>query len=129
MIEIDVAALTARGFDADAGLIDLELVGVLLGDFGVDLIGEIAESLVHESEGALTSLAASGDPVEAGSLLHFMRGSALNCGLTAFAAHCERLEAQAKAGTLPSAADVAALAGCFTASRDNLTILVASLTV
>lgn len=124
---MDAAGVTAVGADSWGALIDQAFVAEMFGEYGAELVAEVVASLTEESTDALVRLAEAPDAAAAGRLLHFLRGSALNTGLSVFAARCEELESAARAGTMPDPEASAALAGLFDASCAQLSLFAATL--
>lgn len=81
----------------DGNLVDAERVAELRDEIGADEFGEVVEIFLEECDAAVERLSGA----EAGAVeaeLHFLRGAAMNLGLAALAAACQRGEAAAGAG-------------------------------
>jgi len=100
-------------------MIDWKRVEELKAEIGIDGFAEVADMFLEEAEGAVQALtgALRADEVEA--QLHFLKGSALNLGLTDLAGVCQVGEGHAASG-LKDAVDIARIAAIYRASRAQL---------
>lgn len=97
-------------------MIDWKRVEELQTEIGSDGFAEVADMFLDEADQAVTSLV-SGLPVdEVEGQLHFLKGSALNLGLTDLAAICQDGERKAAAG-YGALVDIAKVATIYKASR------------
>ena len=98
-------------------MIDWKRVAELRDEIGADGFVEVADMFLDEAEGAVRALVAGLPPAEVEGQLHFLKGSALNLGLSDLAAICQDGERKAAAG---QAVDTALLAAIWQASRAGL---------
>ena len=97
-------------------MIDWKRVGELKEEIGADGFAEVADMFLEEAEGALRALAKGLPADEIEGQLHFLKGSALNLGLRAFAALCEEGEQMATTGDA-APEDLARLRTVYEASK------------
>lgn len=107
------------GVALGAGMIDWKRVEELKGEIGADGFAEVADMFLEEAEGAVRALVAGLPADEVEGQLHFLKGSALNLGLSDLATICQEGERKAAAG-LDSAVDAAQVAAIYRASRARL---------
>lgn len=100
-------------------MIDWKRVAELRAEIGADGFVEVADMFLEEAEGAVRALVAGLPAGEIEDQLHFLKGSALNLGLTELAAICHEGERRAAAGP-STAVDTAQLAAIYRASRASL---------
>ncbi len=100
-------------------MIDWKRVGELKEEIGADGFAEVADMFLEEAEGALRALAKGLPADEIEGQLHFLKGSALNLGLSDLAAICQEGERKAAAGQ-GNAVDTAQVAAIYRASRARL---------
>lgn len=100
-------------------MIDWKRVEELREEIGADGFAEVADMFLEEAEGAVHALLAGPPLDEVESQLHFLKGSALNLGLSALAAVCQDGERKAAAGNA-AAVDLAEVAAVYQASRASL---------
>lgn len=100
-------------------MIDWKRVEELKEEIGADGFVEVADMFLDEAEGAVQALVAGLPPDEVEGQLHFLKGSALNLGLSDLAAICQEGERKAAAGQ-GAAVDTAQLAAIYQASRAGL---------
>lgn len=79
-------------------MIDWGRVGELRDEIGAEDFAEVAELFLEEVDEVIERLAASPDPKQCETDLHFLKGSALNLGFRDLAELCERGERAAAAG-------------------------------
>lgn len=97
-------------------MIDWDKVEELRTEIGADDFSEVVDMFREEADQAVQALAA-GPPVdEIEGLLHFLKGSALNLGLSDLASICQDGERKAAAG-YGSLVDLAQVVRVYTASR------------
>lgn len=73
-------------------MIDWERIEELRREIGVEGLREVARIFLEEGEETLGELAALQEGSERAMKLHFLKGSALDLGLTDLAALCQRAE-------------------------------------
>lgn len=100
-----------------SAMIDWKRVAELKEEIGADGFVEVADMFLDEAEGAVRALVAGLAPEEVEGQLHFLKGSALNLGLSDLAAICQEGERRAAAGRSVDTAQVAAV---YRASRAGL---------
>lgn len=98
-------------------MIDWKRVAELREEIGADGFAEVADMFLDEAEGAVRALLSGLPPAEVEGQLHFLKGSALNLGLSDLAAMCQEGERKAAAGQPVDAVQVAAI---WQASRAGL---------
>lgn len=79
-------------------MIDWKRVEELRAEIGADGFAEVADMFLEEAEQAVQALVAGLPADEVEGQLHFLKGSALNLGLTDLAAICQDGERKAAAG-------------------------------
>lgn len=100
-------------------MIDWKRVEELREEIGADGFVEVADMFLDEAEGAVRALVAGLPPEEVEGQLHFLKGSALNLGLSDLAAICQDGERKAAAGQ-GAQVDTAQVAAIYHASRASL---------
>lgn len=100
-------------------MIDWKRVEELREEIGADGFVEVADMFLDEAEGAVRALVAGLPAQEIEGQLHFLKGSALNLGLSDLAAICQEGERKAAAGQGASV-DLAQVAAIWQASRASL---------
>lgn len=100
-------------------MIDWKRVEELREEIGTDGFVEVADMFLDEAEGAVRALVAGIPPGEVEGQLHFLKGSALNLGLSDLAAICQDGERKAAAGQ-GALVDTAQVAAIYRASRASL---------
>ncbi len=98
-------------------MIDWKRVEELREEIGADGFVEVADMFLDEAEGAVRALVAGLPPEEVEGQLHFLKGSALNLGLSDLAAICQEGERRAATG---HPVDMAQVAAVWQASRAGL---------
>jgi HPt (histidine-containing phosphotransfer) domain-containing protein len=98
-------------------MIDWRRVEELREEIGADGFVEVADMFLDEAEGAVRALLAGLPPAEVEAQLHFLKGSALNLGLSDLAAICQEGERRVSSGQTVDMAQVAAI---WQASRAGL---------
>lgn len=88
-------------------------------EIGADGFAEVADMFLDEAEGAIQALLRGLPADEVEGQLHFLKGSALNLGLSDLAAICQEGERRAAAGQ-GAQVDVAQVASVYHASRAGL---------
>lgn len=86
-------------------------------EIGADGFVEVADMFLDEAEGAVRALVSGLPPQEVEGQLHFLKGSALNLGLSDLAAICQEGERKAASGQV---VDMTPLAAIWQASRAGL---------
>jgi histidine phosphotransfer protein HptB len=100
-------------------MIDWKRVAELREEIGEDGFGEVADMFLEEADQAVNALTAGVAADEVEGQLHFLKGSALNLGLSDLAAICQ--EGERKAATGGGAdVDLAQVAAIYRASRAQL---------
>lgn len=100
-------------------MIDWKRVDELKAEIGVDGFAEVADMFLDEAEGAVKALLRGIPAEEVEGQLHFLKGSALNLGLSELAAICQDGERMAAAGE-GALVDVTLVASVWRASRASL---------
>jgi HPt (histidine-containing phosphotransfer) domain-containing protein len=100
-------------------MIDWKRVAELKEEIGADGFAEVADMFLEEAEGAVRALLAGLPAEEVEGQLHFLKGSALNLGLSELAAICQEGERKAAAGQ-GAAVDTAQVAAIYRASQASL---------
>ncbi len=100
-------------------MIDWKRVEELKEEIGADGFVEVADMFLDEAEGAVQALVAGLPAEEVEGQLHFLKGSALNLGLSDLAAICQEGERKAAAGQ-GAAVDCGQVAAIYHASRLSL---------
>lgn len=98
-------------------MIDWKRVEELREEIGTDGFVEVADMFLEEAEQAVRKLVAGLPMGAVGDQLHFLKGSALNLGLSELAAVCHEGERKAAAG---ERVDTARVAAVYDASRSTL---------
>ena len=98
-------------------MIDWRRVAELREEIGADGFVEVADMFLDEAEGAVQALVSGLPLAEVEGQLHFLKGSALNLGLSDLAAICQEGERRAAAG---QAVDTGQVAAIWQASRAGL---------
>lgn len=97
-------------------MIDWNRLNALRDDIGKEDFADVALLFVSEIEEKLTSLQADPKAMTADDF-HFLRGSAVNLGLTSLAEACTHAEAACNAGIAP---DIAGVANAFSAAMSAI---------
>jgi HPt (histidine-containing phosphotransfer) domain-containing protein len=97
-------------------MVDWERIADLRRDFGHEGFGEIVALFLEEADAVADQLRAGLPGREVEARLHFLKGAALNLGLTELAALCQDGERRAARG-LAQEVDLALVAQCYAASR------------
>ncbi|HEY6918674.1 MAG TPA: Hpt domain-containing protein [Tabrizicola sp.] len=100
-------------------MIDWKRVAELREEVGADGFVEIADMFLDEAEGAVQALVAGLPDADVEGQLHFLKGSALNLGLSELAAICQEGERKAAAGHA-ALVDMIQVAAVWQASRKGL---------
>lgn len=100
-------------------MIDWKRVEELKEEIGADGFAEVADMFLEEAEGAVRTLLGGLPANEVEEQLHFLKGSALNLGLSDLAAICQDGERKAAAGHAAQI-DLAQVAAIWRASRASL---------
>lgn len=100
-------------------MIDWKRVDELKDEIGADGFAEVADMFLDEAEGAVMALLRGIPADEVEGQLHFLKGSALNLGLSELAAICQDGERRAAAGE-GALVDVGLVASVWRASRAGL---------
>lgn len=98
-------------------MIDWKRVEELREEIGADGFVEVADMFLDEAEGAVRALVSGLPPEEVEGQLHFLKGSALNLGLSELAAICQDGERRAAAR---QPVDMSQVAAIWQASRAGL---------
>lgn len=97
-------------------MIDWNRVEQLREEIGADDFLEVAGMFLEEADQTIDLLSAGAPPGQIGSLLHFLKGSALNLGLADLALLCQDGERLVTKGD-PARIDVVLLCSVYAASR------------
>jgi histidine phosphotransfer protein HptB len=100
-------------------MIDWKRVEELKEEIGADGFVEVADMFLDEAEGAVRALISGLPETEVEGQLHFLKGSALNLGLSELAAVCQEGERKAAAGHA-ALIDLMQVATIWRASRASL---------
>ncbi len=100
-------------------MIDWKRVDELKDEIGADGFAEVADMFLDEAEGAVKALLRGIPAEEVEGQLHFLKGSALNLGLSELAAICQDGERRAAVGE-GALVDVRLVASVWRASRAAL---------
>jgi hypothetical protein len=100
-------------------MIDWQRVDELRDEIGADGFAEVADMFLEEAEGAVKALLRGIPAEEVEGQLHFLKGSALNLGLSDLAAICQDGERRAAAGE-GALVDVTLVASVYRTSRAAL---------
>jgi HPt (histidine-containing phosphotransfer) domain-containing protein len=100
-------------------MIDWKRVDELREEIGSDGFIEVADMFLDEAEQAVSTLMAGLPPDQLEGQLHFLKGSALNLGLSDLAAICQDGERKAAAGQA-ALVDTAEVARVYRRSRQLL---------
>jgi histidine phosphotransfer protein HptB len=100
-------------------MIDWKRVEELRDEIGADGFAEVAAMFLDEAEGAVKALISGLPDSEVEGQLHFLKGSALNLGLSDLAAICQEGERKAAAGHA-ALIDTMQVAAIWRASRRGL---------
>ena len=100
-------------------MIDWKRVDELRDEIGVDGFAEVTDMFLEEAEGAVRALLRGLTADEVEGQLHFLKGSALNLGLSELAAICQDGERLAAVGE-GALVDVRLVASVYRASRAAL---------
>jgi len=100
-------------------MIDWKRVEELRDEIGADGFVEVADMFLDEAEDAVRALLSGLPPSEIEGQLHFLKGSALNLGLSDLAAICQEGERKAAGGD-GALVDTAQVAAVWQASRTSL---------
>ena len=100
-------------------MIDWKRVEELKEEIGADGFVEVADMFLDEADGAVRALISGLPDDEVEGQLHFLKGSALNLGLSELAAICQEGERKAAVGHA-ALIDLMQLASIWRASRQRL---------
>ena len=100
-------------------MIDWRRVEELREEIGVDGFSEVADMFLDEAEQAVQALQSGLAEGDIAAQLHFLKGSALNLGLSELAAICQEGERKAAAGN-GRMIDVSQVAAVYRDSRAQL---------
>ncbi len=100
-------------------MIDWNRLDELRAEIGADGFVEVADMFLDEAEGAVQALVAGLPDSEVEGQLHFLKGSALNLGLSDLATICQEGERKAAAGNATQI-DMGQVAAVWRASRAGL---------
>ena len=100
-------------------MIDWNRVSELREEFGDKEFEEVIDLFVDEIDTEITVLEPLQDAGALESRLHFLKGSALNLGFSAFAQICQRAEFAAARGAIDDI-DIGAVLSCYYASKSEL---------
>jgi HPt (histidine-containing phosphotransfer) domain-containing protein len=113
--------MSIMGIQGNTAMIDWKRVEELQREIGADGFAEVAQMFLDEADQAARALAAGPAPDEVEAQLHFLKGSALNLGLSDLAAICQDGERKAAAG-YGALVDLAQVTRVYQASRAHLLI-------
>lgn len=97
-------------------MIDWNRVENLRDEIGADAMGEVVELFLEEVEAEIGKLRDLNDRQDLESQLHFLKGSALNLGFSAFSDLCHAGEVAAAEGRAQGV-DLARILACYEASK------------
>nr|WP_091297026.1 Hpt domain-containing protein [Gemmobacter aquatilis] len=97
-------------------MIDWERVADLKAEVGVDGFDEVIALFLEETDEVVARLPASGDALQVGRDLHFLKGSALNLGFREMAQLCQDGERKIALGAVEEV-DLRALAALYRKSK------------
>ncbi|MCG6904915.1 MAG: Hpt domain-containing protein [Rhodobacter sp.] len=97
-------------------MIDWNRVCELREEIGADDFLEVVEIFLEEVDEIVDRLASTPDPARFEEDLHFLKGSALNIGFSAFATSCAEGESKSANGAA-STVDLPAILQCYRESR------------
>lgn len=100
-------------------MIDWARIEDLRSEIGADDFLEVVEMFLDEADEVVGRLSGPPMPDQVESQLHFLKGAALNLGLTDLAARCQEGERRAASGDAATV-DLAALISGYYASRQLL---------
>jgi len=101
-------------------MIEWQRVSELREEIGAEDFADVVELFLEEVDDAIGRLRSSPDPDNFESDLHFLKGSALNLGFTAFAALCSVGEQMAATGAA-AGIDIAAVIQAYDSARAEFT--------
>lgn len=99
-------------------MIDWERVAQLQEEVGEDDFQEVADMFLDEMGDEVEALSSNMNVQEMEAKLHFLKGAALNLGLSGFAELCRAGEEMARAGQL-AGIDAGAIITCYHASIEE----------
>ena len=99
-------------------MIDWHRVSDLRDEVGEEDFDEIIDLFVSEVDTEICNLQPTQDAHKLESQLHFLKGSALNLGFSAFAEMCQSAESAAAQGALNDI-DINAILSCYDASKSE----------
>jgi histidine phosphotransfer protein HptB len=108
-----------RVFRGRAAMIDWKRVEELRTEIGADGFAEVAEMFLEEAEATVQTLVSGPSAEDVEGQLHFLKGSALNLGLSELAAICQEGERKAATGH-GAEVDTLAVAAVYRVSRQAL---------
>lgn len=79
-------------------MVDWKQVNDLRAEIGEEDFGEILAAFLEETDAMIAALGRAESAAEMASILHFLKGSALNIGLSSFAEACRQAEADLASG-------------------------------
>ncbi|SFN41507.1 Hpt domain-containing protein [Roseovarius lutimaris] len=97
-------------------MIDWNRVQDLRDEIGAEAFGEVVELFLEEVDGEIDKLRALSDRSDLEGQLHFLKGSALNLGFTAFSDLCHAGEMASATGQQDTV-DLAEVLSCYDASK------------
>ena len=100
-------------------MIDLARLNDLRSEIGVDDFQEVLCLFLEEADEVVEQLTERPDLQTIESRLHFLKGSALNLGLSELAVLCQNGERSAAKGK-PQSVDILAVTKCYAASKQQL---------
>lgn len=98
-------------------MVDWHRVNDLASEIGSDAVVEVVAMFLEETDAVIARMAVAAPTMDD---FHFLKGSALNLGLTEFAALCQQGELQARLGTDVADLRCAAMAHYVTAKATLL---------
>jgi len=99
-------------------MIDWDRVSELRDEVGADDFDEVVDLFLGEVEGELAELPDPNDAAALENKLHFLKGSALNLGFSAFADLCQAGETNAKTGEV-SGINLPEINACYQKSKSE----------
>ena len=100
-------------------MIDLGRLNDLRSEIGEDDFQEVLTLFLEETDDVIAQLGGASDLESIESRLHFLKGSALNLGLSELAILCQNGEKSAASGT-PGSVDLQNVIKCYSASKTQL---------
>ncbi|MFD1160251.1 Hpt domain-containing protein [Roseovarius aestuarii] len=97
-------------------MIDWNRIAELRDEIGADDFGEVVEIFLEEVDDKIAELRDLTDKSDLESVMHFLKGSALNLGFSAFSDLCQQGETAARMGDGENI-DLTAVIACYDTSK------------